>query len=144
MLEKFDDRAYYIVTYEGAEASKGTYHAALELDIIYTDVRLRDGEYLVRAEVSDRDAIDSFREYCRDNDIPFRIQRIYREGPSVEGSVLTDAQREALTVAYERGYFDSPREATLEVVADELGISRQAVADRLRRGHRRLIEATLV
>ncbi|MFC7027483.1 helix-turn-helix domain-containing protein [Halomicroarcula sp. GCM10025710] len=41
------------------------------------------------------------------------------------------------------GFFDEPRTATLEDVAAELGISRQAVANRLRRGHRALIREML-
>lgn len=40
---------------------------------------------------------------------------------------LTDTQREALILAYERGCFDSPRESTLEEMAEELGISQQSL-----------------
>jgi len=47
---------------------------------------------------------------------------------------LTDPQREALVLAYERGYFNSPREVTMEELGAELGITQQAVASRLRRG----------
>jgi predicted DNA binding protein len=61
-----------------------------------------------------------------------------------EGFELTDTQREALVLAYERGYFDSPRESSLEAVAEELGITQQSLSSRLRRGHRRLIENTLI
>jgi predicted DNA binding protein len=57
---------------------------------------------------------------------------------------LTDTQREALVLAYERGYFGSPRETSLEEVAAELDITQQSLSSRLRRGHRRLIAATLV
>jgi len=31
-----------------------------------------------------------------------------------EGYELTETQREALVLAYERGYFDTPRESSLE------------------------------
>ncbi|MEA5389123.1 helix-turn-helix domain-containing protein [Haloarculaceae archaeon H-GB11] len=56
---------------------------------------------------------------------------------------MTETQREALVLAYERGYFDSPRKVSLEEVAEELGITQQSLSSRLRRGHRRLIGATL-
>jgi len=46
-------------------------------------------------------------------------------------------------LAYERGYFDTPRETSLEEIAEELGITQQSLSSRLRRGHRRLIKATL-
>ncbi|MFC7019992.1 MULTISPECIES: helix-turn-helix domain-containing protein [Haloarcula] len=58
-------------------------------------------------------------------------------------SELTAPQREALLLAYEMGYFDEPRAATLEDIAARLDISRQAVANRLRRGHRALIRKML-
>jgi predicted DNA binding protein len=46
-------------------------------------------------------------------------------------------------LALERGYYDEPREATLDDLAGEVGISRQAYARRLRRGYRTLIQAHL-
>ena len=46
--------------------------------------------------------------------------------------------------AFEAGYYDIPRDATLEDIADELEISRQALANRLRRGYRNLIGTTLM
>lgn len=56
---------------------------------------------------------------------------------------LTDPQRDAMLLAFERGYFDSPRRVTLEELSDALDISRQAFASRLRRGTNRLIRETL-
>lgn len=144
VLGKLSETGYYIVTYAGETDTRGTYHVAVEQDITYTSIRLQDGEYTVRARVPNRAALATLREYCQENDIPYRLERIYREEtPDSRAHPLTDAQREAMQLAHEHGYFDSPRETTLDEIADELGISRQAVADRLRRGHRRLIEATI-
>lgn len=144
VLQRGTDRAYYVVTYDTEAVEKGTYHIAVEHDIVFTDITLCDGEYTVQARVPDRESLKALRQYCRENTIPFRLRRIYREaGPAGAGSGLTDAQRQALRLAYERGYFDTPRETTLAELGEELGISRQALAERLRRGHRRLIEATV-
>jgi predicted DNA binding protein len=96
----------------------------------------------VRAE--DRADIGSFRTYCQDNDVPIEITAVHALLPiQGEGYELTDTQREALVLAHERGYFDSPRRASLEDVADELEISQQSLSSRLRRGQRRLVAATL-
>ena len=46
-------------------------------------------------------------------------------------------------LAYERGYFESPREVTLEELGEELGITQQAVGSRLRNGNRHIIGSTL-
>jgi len=92
-----------------------------------------------------QEAIVEFRERCQENDIPIEITAVHAMLPiQGEGYELTETQREALVLAYERGYFDSPREASLEEIADELGITQQSLSSRLRRGHRRLIEATLI
>lgn len=139
------EHAFYVVTYRDDVETRGTYHVAVEEDVAYVSVELQDGTYFVRARVPERDALASIREHCRANDIPFTMERIYREGPGNAGThQLTDVQRETLLLAYERGYFDSPRETTLESIADELDVSRQAVADRLRRGHKRLLEETIL
>ncbi|TQQ79300.1 bacterio-opsin activator [Halonotius terrestris] len=97
----------------------------------------------VRGE--DREEISEFRTYCQDNDIQIDITAVHALLP-VQGAgyELTDTQREALVLAYEMGYFDSPRVASLSDIADELDISQQSLSSRLRRGHRRLIGATLI
>jgi len=56
---------------------------------------------------------------------------------------LTDLQRETLELAYQRGFFEVPRGTTMRELGEELGVSEQAVSQRLRRGYARLVEASL-
>jgi len=51
---------------------------------------------------------------------------------------ITPAQEAALRTAFEMGYFSVPRDADAGAVASELGISKSAFLERLRRGQRRL------
>ncbi|MFC6716646.1 helix-turn-helix domain-containing protein [Natrialbaceae archaeon GCM10025810] len=51
-------------------------------------------------------------------------------------AALTEPQREAIAEAYRQGYYDVPREISLEELADELDISHQALSERLRRANR--------
>ena len=46
---------------------------------------------------------------------------------------LTDRQREVLDVAVDRGYYEVPREATLDDLAAELGVAPSTVSDHLRK-----------
>lgn len=110
---------------------------------VLTGVGTAEGwNFEVRAETSE--AISEFRSNCQEKDIQIEITAIHALLPiHGEGYDLTDAQREALVLAYERGYFDSPRATSLDAIADELGISQQALSSRLRRGHRRLIAGAL-
>ena len=55
------------------------------------------------------------------------------------GGRLTDRQREALGVAWELGYYDVPREADLEAVAEALECVPATASTLLRRGEARLV-----
>ncbi|QSG14849.1 helix-turn-helix domain-containing protein [Halapricum desulfuricans] len=118
--------------------------------IIETDVNLisalgRENRWSFEFRAESRQALADFQSYCRDHDIPLELTQLHALSPLESGQEydLTDAQREAMTVAYTLGYYDSPREATRQDVANELGISPQAVGSRLQRGTRRLISSTL-
>lgn len=63
------------------------------------------------------------------------------DGPST--SPLTRTQYETLLTAHELGYFDVPRQVTLEELSDELGVSHQALSERLRRSHETLVRTQL-
>lgn len=92
---------------------------------------------------ANREAFDAFRRFWHRHS-EFRLRRLTRNTePEPAGDGLTDPQREALRTAYELGYFDIPRGASLEEVAGELGISASSASERLRRGQTRLIEETV-
>lgn len=56
---------------------------------------------------------------------------------------LTTPQREVLKAAAETGYFAVPKETSLVGLADQLGVSDQAISERLRRGMDTLVKNTL-
>lgn len=92
-----------------------------------------------------RSDIAAFQSRCRELDIPITLTELHAltpVGTAIEES-LTDTQQEALLLAYDRGYFESPREVTMEDLGEELGISHQAVASRLRRGIKHILGNTL-
>ena len=53
-------------------------------------------------------------------------------------NVLTESQRRSIELAVEKGYYQVPRNASLKDLATELGISHQALSERLRRAEKRL------
>ena len=91
-----------------------------------------------------RKAIAKFRIYCHQHDLPITLTELHALEPLEAQHGLTEKQREALILAFEHGYFDSPRASTLQEIADELGITQQSLSSRLRRGNRRLIEQALI
>jgi predicted DNA binding protein len=111
--------------------------------VVLSGIGTKD-EWRFEVRGESQETIAEFREYCQENDIPITITAVHAMLPiQGEGYELTETQREALVLAYERGYFDTPREVSLEEIADELDITQQSLSSRLRRGHRRLIGATL-
>lgn len=70
------------------------------------------------------------------------IERLHPLGPTKEESAgqwdVTPLQADAITTALRLGYFEVPKGATAEEVATELGISKTAFLERLRRGQARV------
>jgi len=59
-------------------------------------------------------------------------------------SLLTERQREGLTVALRRGYFEVPRECTLAELAADLGVDKSSASETIRRGTARVLEEFLL
>ncbi len=92
------------------------------------------------------DALSEFQEYCENAHISLEVGRIYnpvRPGTGMWYGV-TEPQRETLIRAVQGGYYSIPRQMSTQELADELGISDQAVTERLRRAIETLSENTLV
>lgn len=76
----------------------------------------------------------------------FGINPTYQSIESFDGSdeelmsVLTESQRRSIELAVEEGYYQVPREASLKDLATEMGISHQALSERLRRAEKQLAE----
>lgn len=93
----------------------------------------------------ERAALSRTYQRCRDRGIDLELLNAYDLSDARYGRFgLTPEQREALVVAYERGYYDVPHRVTTEELGTELGVSHQSVSDRLRRGHRALVEHVLM
>lgn len=106
----------------------------------------RDGAWHSRLQFPNREALAGLRAHCDEQGVEFEVRQLFRaDDPGEWGDVgLTDAQREALTVAFEAGYFEDPREASLEDLGGTLGVSSTAVGRRLRRGLSRLVDTVVV
>jgi predicted DNA binding protein len=122
----------------------------MEGAVILDTVGSVDGWHL-RVLFPERDDVRATTDFCETHNFTITIHSIRHLDDETEadhqGSVragLTADQHEALTVAYEGGYFTVPRDVDLETVSTNIGISHQALSERLRRGHQTLIEETLM
>lgn len=101
--------------------------------------------WIVTLRLQDRQSLYRLSQRAEKKGLTFDVRAISQSDstevrPEFE---LTESQIEALVAAYEHGYYDEPREISLEELGSILGISRTAVSGRLKRASSRLIEARL-
>lgn len=98
----------------------------------------------VQMRFDDEASLSTFQGYLDEHGYEFDLNALYRQHKSMTGHrAVTALQREALLCALEAGFYNVPRDSTMDDVAADLGISQQALSKRLRRGYRNLIESTL-
>ncbi|WP_117593162.1 helix-turn-helix domain-containing protein [Haloprofundus halophilus] len=107
--------------------------------------RAHDGKWSLRLRFVDRSIFEDFRTYFDDHDLRFELVRIREmQEPKQREYGLTTPQRETLVTAFEMGYFTVPRKTNITDLADELGVSPNAVSQRLRRANASLVQNTLL
>jgi predicted DNA binding protein len=112
-----------------------------------TDVHARDGDLHVTLHASDisglRDLITDMSEQFGDVSVEYLVRSVDNDERSelvpVDVRKLTDRQREVLSTAHEMGYFEYPREANAEAVAEELGIQSSTFAEHLAAAQQKLM-----
>lgn len=99
----------------------------------------RDGSLLFSVTIPDRSVLAPLIEALRERHAGVSVSRILTVGEQADQSPdITEKQREAFLIAVERGYYERPRGATLDDIAEELGITSSAVSQRLTAVKRRL------
>ena len=139
-LENLDGRVEAnLYRIEWTDEADGFLDALREQDVMVEEASTNHGErWFFRLRAFDQDELSAFQEACFEEGISLDIRRVVHNPDSDDGHDqafvgVTDKQREALTLALERGYFKVPREHSATELSDELGISRQAYSRRLQR-----------
>lgn len=148
-LSTVDDSRLYRLQVSG-ETETVPYPTWVDLGGERLESHCENGRWHSRARFPDRASLGEYEAYLSENGLSFEMKRIY-DAASVGGTNarnpedgLTTQQRQALLLAYERGFFDIPRRATAAELATDLDVSRQAVSERLRRGYAALVERYLL
>lgn len=146
LLADTGDRRLYRVVYTEEGMSMTAHTRWVELDAELLEARTTGSGWTVRMRFPDREAVAEFKSWFDERDLPFELVRMFTPPWSSEpnGTGLSEKQREALVRAWERGYFNVPRDVDLAELAAELDISDTALSQRLRRGMSTLVETALV
>lgn len=119
-------------------------HIIVEEDATVLNAHGEREYWRLRALFPDRDALSATYDFCNESDLSIDVRNIYEMSDTRHGLFgLTEEQHETLLMALDTGYYDIPREATADDLADGLGVSHQAISERLRRGHRSLVKNAL-
>lgn len=113
-------------------------HELIDAGLLVDAIRYRDGTERYTGAVVGYDVLHGVLEAAGET-VGVTLERVYPLGTDDDGAVasgwnLTPAQAAAIQTAHSMGYFDVPRKAAAAAVADELGISKSAFLERLRRG----------
>ncbi|WP_114576057.1 bacterio-opsin activator domain-containing protein [Saliphagus sp. LR7] len=102
-------------------------------------------DWRLRILFPSRDALSRTHDYCEDRGLSMDIYTIYNVDDGRKGRFgLTDGQQDTLVSAYDAGYYEIPRDTSMTDLAEEIGVSHQALSERLRRGHESLVENTVI
>lgn len=104
----------------------------------------KNNQWNLRILTPDRNSLSQMHETSTDLGYTIDCLTITSyDGDNSDCSELTDKQ-EALTGAYETGYYDIPQEITSAELAEQLGISHQALSERLHRGYKQIVGDELI
>ncbi|MEY7848175.1 helix-turn-helix domain-containing protein [Natrarchaeobius sp. A-rgal3] len=105
------------------------------------DASVTDRQWRFRVLFPERESLSNTYEFASDEGVTIDVRKIHQLEDGRHGRYgLTDAQYETLVEALDRGYYSIPREMDMEGLSDVLGVSHQALSERLRRAHRSLVD----
>ncbi len=147
-VERFDhlvtagDRLLYDVTFAGTAPILSD--EFLEASCSLLAVWGVDGWWQARVRVQDRDDLWAIRDRLLEEDVTADLRRVTDvTSETTRDTRLTPEQQEALEAALEEGYFEIPRQISMEELAETLDISHQALSERLRRAYETLVNEEL-
>lgn len=143
-LDRVGDSALYRIEW-AAEPTDLT-EAISQADAVVLEAR-GNADWEFRLRFPNHDMLSQFHNYVIENGLDIHIDRTYTLTEASERGHrfdLTAEQREALVLALQRGYFETPSPVNLEDLAEELDISRQALSKRIRLGNEKILRGVLL
>ncbi|MDF9744622.1 helix-turn-helix domain-containing protein [Natrinema salsiterrestre] len=144
LLVETGSRLLYDVTFTEGTGTTRLWDDLLANGGSLLEARASDGWWQVTVRYRDRDALCDAYDRLVDRGINADLRRV-TDVTDVDDheTRLTPEQQEALEAALEYGYFEIPRGVSMEELAEELGISHQALSERFRRAYETLVDAEL-
>ncbi|ELY38480.1 helix-turn-helix domain-containing protein [Natronorubrum tibetense] len=142
LINSDEDRWLYDIEFEPDTAD--VFDLVIEERGTILSASASNGTWLLSIRFTDRESVSSLYDRLDEEDVAPTIVRLFdlaEESHSQCG--LTARQYETLVAAIDHGYFEIPREVSMQELSEELGISHQALSERLRRAYRALVTSEL-
>ncbi|MFC4541159.1 helix-turn-helix domain-containing protein [Halosolutus amylolyticus] len=143
-IERFEDGRLYRIERNGTVGAFA--RAIVESGATVTSGVGAGEAWSFELRFRDQGRVEQFQARTRENDVDLELDRLRTtlEVDPASRYDLTEKQYETLVTAVESGFFETPRQATLAELGDELDVSKAAVTGRLRRGLTNLLSQTVV
>ena len=143
LLGEFEDECLYRLEWTGNAHVIG--YMVLEENATVQRANAGNGRWNLRVLFPERSGLSRTAEYAKEHEFTLNIERIYDVDAIRRVRFnLSEEQHETLTEAAERGYYSVPRKIDQTELADLLGVSHQALSERIRRGTLNLINNALL
>ncbi|WP_231189252.1 helix-turn-helix domain-containing protein [Haladaptatus sp. DYF46] len=103
-------------------------------------ITMHDGWLFVERSASNKQ-LAQYRDQLESAGLQYQILSLQQSHDPIE--LLTDRQRQFITEAIARGYYETPRQCTLTDLAEIFGINKSAASETLRRAEGRIITDAL-
>lgn len=141
-VERTDDDALYRVEWNDDFCE--LVHDMIDHHAAILEASASADRWNLRLRFADEEMMSSFQRHFEENGRSFTVHNLTHPAePRQREFGLTAEQHEALVIAVQEGYFSIPRTASVEEIGQTLGISANAVSQRLRRGNEALIQSAL-
>jgi len=115
---------------------------SINADLVYSLPFYLSEEKVILSFFGDSENIKSFLDTLKNFGISFKVVSLQK--PSQENILsasLTERQREILTTAKNKGYYDTPRKISSQELANQFGISTATLLEHLRKAEKKLIDS---
>lgn len=103
--------------------------------LMSADVR-EDGAIIWRLLTRDREELSSLFSSLKGARCDVELMRVT---PLDESRALTERQEEITMLAFEMGYFDTPRRVKLKDLSERIGVSQATLSEVLRKGQKKIV-----
>ena len=142
LINSDDDRWLYDIEFDPDAVD--VFELVLEENGTVLSASASSGTWLLSIRFTDRESVSSLYDRFEDQGVSPTIVRLFDLAEETHTQCgLTARQYETLVAAIDHGYFEIPREVSMQELSEELGISHQALSERLRRAYRALVTSEL-